>query len=312
MDEAFAADSQLDKRALKALSQRSDLKGLARLASHLTALGVTGTLVSQSVGSALLLPALWLHGIVLVFLFAPLHETVHWTAFRTRSINDVVASLCGAILMLPARYFRAFHFAHHRFTQDPARDPELATPKSATLGRYLVYLTGWLYWRDRLTSLPRHALGRVPEPFVPASQRGSVIWEARLHLLTYGLIFAGFWLAGSWAALIYWLVPVILGQPFLRLYLLAEHTGCPLIPDMFKNTRTTISTALVRWLAWNMPYHVEHHAFPALPFHALPKAHGLIGEKIAFLAPGYIAVHSEILSDLKNTSRADLRPDAPT
>ena len=40
-----------------------------------------------------------------------------------------------------------------------------------------------------------------------------------------------------------------------------------------------------------MNYHVEHHAYPALPFHALPKAHGLIRDKIAVRAPGYLAVH---------------------
>ncbi len=300
MDEAFATDSRLDKRALKALSRRSDLEGLTHLAGHLAVLGGTGTLVFHSLGSPLVVPALWLHGYVLVFLFAPLHETVHWTAFRTRLINDVVATLCGAILMLPARYFRAFHFAHHRFTQDPERDPELAAPKTASLACYALYLSGWSYWRDRLTSLPSHALGRVTETFVPAAQRRTVIREARLHLLGYALVLAGSWAVGSWAAAVYWLLPVVLGQPFLRLYLLAEHTGCPLTADMFENTRTTVSTPLVRWLAWNMPYHVEHHAFPALPFHALPDAHRVIRDKIAVLAPGYIAVNREILRSIGN------------
>ena len=295
MDEAFASDARLDKRALKALSQRSDLKGLLQLASHLGALAVTGSLIHLSLGSLLVIPALWLHGVVLVFLFAALHETVHWTPFRTRVINDIVASACGAVLMLPARYFRAFHFAHHRYTQDPERDPELAAPKSSSLARYALYATGWLYWKDRLTTIPRHALGQVTESFVPPAQRRTVILEARLHLAVYAAILVGSWLAGSWAALHYWLLPALLGQPALRLYLLAEHTGCPFVPDMFRNTRTTLSTPLVRWLAWNMPYHVEHHAFPALPFHALPKAHPLIRDKIAFLASGYGAVHREIL-----------------
>ena len=39
-----------------------------------------------------------------------------------------VARACGLLLVLPADYFRAFHLRHHRFTQDPARDPELAPP----------------------------------------------------------------------------------------------------------------------------------------------------------------------------------------
>lgn len=298
MDEAFATDPRLDKRALKALAQRSDAKGLRRLAGHLVALAGTGCLIALSRDGWLIVPALWLHGIVLIFLFAPLHESVHWTAFRTRALNDVVASLCGAVLLLPARYFRAFHFAHHRFTQDPERDPELAEPKTDSLRRYLLYVSGWSYWQDRLTTIPRHALGEVTETFITPAQRRIVVLEARLHLVLYGAVLAGSWLAGSWAAVLYWLLPTLLGQPLLRLYLLAEHTGCPLVQDMFKNTRTTISVAPVRWLAWNMPYHVEHHAFPALPFHALPAAHDLIRDKITVLAKGYGAVNREILRRL--------------
>ena len=30
---------------------------------------------------------------------------------------------------------------------------------------------------------------------------------------------------------------------------------------------------LVRFLAWNMPYHAEHHLFPNIAFHNLPEAH---------------------------------------
>ena len=302
MDEAFASDSRLDKRALKALVKRSDAKGLARLAGHLLLLGFTGVLIWLSAESWLRVPALVAHGVVLVFLFAPLHETVHWTAFRTRILNDVVGSVIGAILVLPARYFRAFHFAHHRHTQDPGRDPELGTSKTASWRHYVLYVSGWNYWRDRLTALPRHALGQVAETFVPAAQRRTVVWEARSHLVLYAAVFAGSWLAGSWAAVLYWFLPALLGQPFLRLYLIAEHTGCPQVSDMFRNTRTTVSIAPLRWLAWNMPYHVEHHAFPAVPFHALPAAHALIRERISELASGYVAVNRKILRTVPDGS----------
>jgi len=29
---------------------------------------------------------------------------------------------------------------------------------------------------------------------------------------------------------------------------------------------------MTRYLFWNMPFHSEHHALPAVPFHALPAA----------------------------------------
>jgi len=33
---------------------------------------------------------------------------------------------------------------------------------------------------------------------------------------------------------------------------------------------------VLRFLYWNMNYHVEHHMFPLVPYHALPKLHALM------------------------------------
>ena len=37
------------------------------------------------------------------------------------------------------------------------------------------------------------------------------------------------------------------------------------------------------FLAWNMPYHAEHHAFPAVPFHNLPAVNRLIAPRLKTL-----------------------------
>ena len=294
MDAVFAPAGTLDKKELKTLSARSDAKGVLRLAGHLAALAVTGALIAGAGASPWLVPALLGHGVVLVFLFAPLHETIHLTAFRSRGLNQAAAWLCGAVIALPPEFFRAFHFAHHRYTQDLARDPELAQPKPRSLADYLWFLSGLPYWRERITTTLRHALGRVDASFIPESRRAAVAWEARLLLGLYGALAAGSLVVGSTAPLLYWVVPVLVGQPFLRAFLLAEHTGCPLIPDMLRNSRTTKSNALVRWLTWNMGYHAEHHCYPALPFHALPGAHARLRDRIAVQASGYLAAHRAI------------------
>jgi fatty acid desaturase len=33
---------------------------------------------------------------------------------------------------------------------------------------------------------------------------------------------------------------------------------------------------IFRFLYWNMNYHVEHHMFPMVPYHALPRLHAAI------------------------------------
>jgi len=277
-----------------------------QLAGHCGALAATGTLVALTTESLWIGPALAAHGIVLSFLFAPLHETIHRTAFHGRRLNDAVAWICGAVLALPPRYFRAFHFAHHRHTQDPARDPELARPKPASWRQYLWHVSGLPYWRERITTLLRHAGGRVGEGFIPPRERPAVVGEARVLLAVYAAIALASIASGTWIAVVYWVVPAVLGQPALRLYLLAEHTGCPMVPDMLKNARTTLTTWPLRRLAWNMPYHAEHHAYPALPFHALPAAHRALAPRIAVQAPGYIAAHRDIIGAFRRPLRGSV------
>jgi fatty acid desaturase len=52
-----------------------------------------------------------------------------------------------------------------------------------------------------------------------------------------------------------------------------EHLGLPHEADVFTNTRSTRTNALMRWIAWQMQYHTAHHAFPGVPFHRLHALH---------------------------------------
>jgi fatty acid desaturase len=99
---------------------------------------------------------------------------------------------------------------------------------------------------------------------------------------------------GSLLAVELWLVPLLLGEPFLRAYLLAEHGACPFVADMLENSRTTFAVRAVRFIAWNMPYHTAHHAFPTVPFHRLPELTAAIREAIGVTAEGYLDAHRQI------------------
>src|SRR5947207_52124 len=97
LDQAPAADAyepahragrNLDPALIGELSGRSDWRGGVRLAAHLGCIGGTSLLVwlAEPVWY-LLIPAMALHGITLVTLFAPMHECVHRTAFASRAAN---------------------------------------------------------------------------------------------------------------------------------------------------------------------------------------------------------------------------------
>ena len=268
------------------LLQRSDRKGLVRLAGHLAALGLTGVPIALEAPGwpLLLLP----HGILLAFLFCLLHEAVHRTPFRSAWLNTAAACGVGFVLFLPPAWFRHFHLAHHRHTHDPERDPELARPLSVEAGPRLA-CRGRRLPDPAGADAPRQC-GR-PEPRRVRAGFGApaVAREARWFLLLYaGAAALSAWL-GATALLWLWLLPVMLGQPFMRLYLLAEHTGCPHVPDMLRNTRTTFTNPLVRFFAWNMPYHVEHHVLPTVPFHKLPAFHRILRDDLTVTAKGYPA-----------------------
>lgn len=305
MEERFGPREIVDDALLRDLLQRSNAHGLAQLAVHAGAIVATGGAIALTRGSWWVAPFVLAHGIALIFLFTPLHETIHRTAFRSRWLNDIVAWVTGFVILLPPEWFRQFHFAHHRWTQDPARDPELSPPKPATIRAWLWYATGYSYWVELTKGFFTHAIGKVDEPYVSTRTKPAVVKEARCYLLAYGAVFGVAAFAGRLDLLLwYWVLPVLVGQPFLRFYLLAEHTGCELSSDMLRNTRTTVTNVVVRRLAWNMPYHAEHHAFPAVPFHALPRLHERLAPHLAVVATGYYATTIEIYQSIAGqTSR---------
>ena len=84
-----------------------------------------------------------------------------------------------------------------------------------------------------------------------------------------------------------WIIPVLLGSPVLRLYLLAEHGRCPNVANIFENSRTTYTSCMIRFLGWNLLYHAEHHAYPNVPFHRLPDMHTIAAPHLRSTSDGY-------------------------
>jgi fatty acid desaturase len=287
---AFVAALPPDEKAR--LTERSDRAGLVHLAGHLGAIALCGALIALGVpGWWLLLPV---QGVLVVFLFTLEHEATHKTPFANGRLNEAVGRACGFLLLLPFEWFRYFHLAHHRWTNIEGMDPELAGGKPETLRAWLWHVSGLPYWGAQARLVWRLARGRERADYLPAGALPRMEQEARAMLGGYALVLVSIF---ATPVLIWvWLLPVLLGQPALRLYLLAEHGDCPRVANMFENTRTTFTTAVMRFLAWNMPYHVEHHVYPQVPFHRLPELHGRIRDELRVTAEGYAAFTRDYLA----------------
>ncbi len=251
----------------------------------------------------LLLPLL-MQGLLLITLFHLLHEAVHDTPFASKSLNCWVALFTGLALFIPPLWFRYFHHAHHRYTQDPKNDPELEEPKPANRRQWVWHLSGIRIWSSQGATLWSWLWRTGSEVYIPDRHRRSVRKEIWLMWICYGLCLLISLALQTQLLLLVWILPLILGQPFLRLYLLAEHTGCEHTSDMFANTRTVLAHPLLRWFTWNMPYHAEHHAYPTVPFHQLPKLHTLMLDNLQKTEPGYVTFNKDFWRTLPASDRS--------
>ncbi len=237
---------------------------------------------------------------LLISLFAPLHECSHSTAFKSKLLNRMVMFFCGMIHLMPSIWFREFHMQHHRHTQDSKKDPELGTESPRTIVSYIFLITGIKIWIDLVNNFFGLLSGNANESYINKHNTKKVVIEARIIFIVYLLFFFVSLNLNNGILLYAWIIPMIIGQPFLRLFLLAEHGLCDLTTDMTKNSRTTKTNFLVRFFMWNMNYHTVHHSNPGIPFHKLQEYQKIIKHKFKYKELGYLNFHKKYLMHLLN------------
>lgn len=296
------ANKLIDKKILKPILKRDNYHGLIHFSGHLSAIALTGWLMVLSWGSGWVVPLFIGQGLLLAFLFAPLHECIHSSAFKSRRLNKVVGHICGLIILRPFLYSKYRHMAHHTWTQKPKMDPD-QVPFPKSVSEYVAHISSFNIWHRLIKNLLALSAGKLTEEevkFIPTSEVPAVIKEARIMLATYVFIaFVSVWYQ-SLLALYLWLGPRVVGEIGLRAFRMVEHTGMEESPNMLANTRTTRTNFLVRALYWNMPYHAEHHLYPNVPFHALPELHKHVRPHLKEVGPGVLRVHAQILKQIWN------------
>ena len=311
MQEVFARRDLIDAATLRSLCTASDRAGALQVGSHLAAIGLTGALLWLSWGTLWAAPVFLLHGVLINFLYAGQHELSHWTVFRSRMPNEWFGRLFGFLLFFPRDFDQLQHTAHHRHTQDWDRDGELARERY-TFWSYFWWMAGPTYWYTRWRRIVRFAAGRVTEPYIPANRRAGLVREARWHLAGYAVIAIASVSAGSWAAVTFWLAPMLLTKVVHQLQNTIEHLGLPHHSNILENTRSTRTNAALRWMCWNMQYHTAHHAFPGVPFHNLPTLHAALFTARGVTPPmmTYLGFQAAVLRAFwPNKSEADYPDD---
>ena len=219
-----------------------------------------------------------------------MHESVHYGSFKTRWMADVLAFFSGAAILNNAGFYRHYHMAHHRYTQDPARDPELVTsgtpqdlgpvsvPREldpvpdAADARHLP-LPLRLSRRCRLHPSLGLARGAALGPLAAGSLCRA---DRGLDRCSRPTSCCGCGSSRCWSAC-----------RSCGSICCASTRSAP-TPTTASPTRARrFSNPIVRFLMWNLPYHAEHHLFPNIAFHNLPEAHRHLRPHLKYVARGY-------------------------
>ncbi len=273
--------TDVPRKDMKALMQRSDAPAIRD-----TVL-LYGTMILTAGFGIWLWPSLWSLPFWAVYgvLYGSAsdsrwHECGHGTAFKTPWMNTAVYEIASFMIMRNSATWRWSHARHHTDTYIVGRDPEIAVMRPPELAKVVLNVFGVI---DVIRFLPNMlynaVLGPNPEEktFVPQSEWGRVRRVALIHTLIYAATLA----LAVWMQSI--LPLMVIGLP--RLYGAWHHVMTGLLQhggladnviDHRLNSRTVLMNPISRFIYWNMNYHVEHHMFPMVPYHALPKLHETI------------------------------------
>jgi len=144
-----------------------------------------------------------------------------------------------------------------------------------------------------------HCMGRLtPEEitYIPETEHAKMFARARIYALIYAGIIALSIYTGSILPLMFIGLSSFYGVWLMPIYGYTQHAGlAENVLDHRLNCRTVYMNFINRFLYWNMGYHVEHHMFPLVPYHALPKLHELVKSDMPTPYNGIVDAYKEII-----------------
>lgn len=227
------------------------------------------------------------------------HECGHGTAFRTDWMNAILYEVASFMVMRESVVWRWSHNRHHSDTIIVGRDPEIQVPRPPDIRALILSLFAVGVYRTYFPSLIRHARGRMSEAertFVPPGEFNKVYRNARICLAVYAVVIASALVFRSWIPIFLFVIPHVFGTWLMIVHNTTQHAGlAENVLDHRLNCRTVYMNPISRFIYWNMNYHVEHHLFPLVPYHALPKLHAAVKDDCPPPYPSILTAWREIL-----------------
>lgn len=291
--------TEVPRKVMKELMQRSDTPAIR------DTLLLYGLMIGFAAAGIALWPSWWSAPFWLAYgvLYGSAsdsrwHESSHGTAFKTPWMNNVVYQIaCFMIVRNPVTW-RWSHARHHTDTYIVGRDPEVAIMRPPVflklIGNFFGLFDAYAGWSRMLLN----ATGRLnPEEasFIPQTEAHKVIRIARIWTLIYAATIALAMAMHSVLPLMVIGLPRLYGAWHHVMTGLLQHGGlADNVIDHRLNSRTVLMNPISRFIYWNMNYHIEHHMFPMVPYHALPRLHALIKDDLPAPSPSIAAAYAEM------------------
>ena len=227
------------------------------------------------------------------------HESSHGTAFKSDWLNNALYEISSFMVLRQSTVWRWSHARHHSDTIIRGRDPEISVKRPPRVMNFVKTFLGLSGAIPEFRRMFVHASGKIDEEvatYLPESEYGKVILKARIYLLIYATVIVLSIIYQSILPLMYIGLPTLLGSWLMPVYGLTQHAGLQEnVLDHRLNSRTVYMNRIHRFLYWNMNYHVEHHMFPLVPYHALPKLHALIKHDCPVPNKSIVHAYKEII-----------------
>ena len=231
------------------------------------------------------------------------HECGHGTAFKTLWKNDLVYQLACFLMVRNPVVWRWSHSRHHTDTIIVGRDPEIVAMRPPDIFRLVANFFGIFDFPEALLKTLRYSFGQLDEEerdFIPAMEQGKVFAIARLWIAIYAFTVLLALYSHSFLPLMLVGLPRMYGAWHHVLTGVTQHVGLAEdVLDHRMNCRTIYMNPFSRFIYWNMNYHVEHHMFPMVPYHALPELHKEIMNDCAKPYASILEAYAEILPTMR-------------
>lgn len=222
-----------------------------------------------------------------------MHDAGHRQCSQKKAVNDRIGFLATAIIGIPFYIWIEAHNSHHNNPNHEEEDPDISLPLIAfdehqvheakrSAYRTLIAHQLWFYlplltiipFSKRYVGLMELIMERKKTKEVVADIFFNAIWHVWYPLLLVLLL-------GPLPALVFFLVQQGALGFFFGMVFAPNHKGMPMIEKNMEldfmtrqvvTSRNFRSNAFIDFLFGGLNYQIEHHLYPNMPRHNLPKA----------------------------------------